>query len=65
MIGELLGDMDRQYIELMYAYADSLDFCGLDFVEALRCVVHYNFFTFSCFYFLSASELKVQPYHTI
>eukprot|EP00123_Amoebidium_parasiticum_P018331 comp24173_c0_seq2/m.44165 comp24173_c0_seq2/g.44165 ORF comp24173_c0_seq2/g.44165 comp24173_c0_seq2/m.44165 type:complete len:1871 (-) comp24173_c0_seq2:350-5962(-) len=36
MIGELLGDGDKQCIEMMYIYVDSLDFKNMEFVGALR-----------------------------
>eukprot|EP01134_Creolimax_fragrantissima_P004638 CFRG4638T1 len=36
VIGEMLGDGDKDMIELMYEWVDSIDFKGMDFVEALR-----------------------------
>ncbi|KNC84586.1 hypothetical protein SARC_03205 [Sphaeroforma arctica JP610] len=36
MIGELLGDGEKSMIELMYVWVDSLDFTGMQFVDALR-----------------------------
>ena len=38
MIGEYLGDGDKKVMEVMYAYVDSMNFAGMDFVTALRCV---------------------------
>eukprot|EP00124_Ichthyophonus_hoferi_P006174 Ihof_evm1s1276 gene=Ihof_evmTU1s1276 len=36
MIGELLGEVNKPGIDIMYAYVESLNFKGLDFVSALR-----------------------------
>lgn len=36
MVGEYLGDGDKQIIEIMYSYVESVDFKGMDFVSALR-----------------------------
>jgi brefeldin A-inhibited guanine nucleotide-exchange protein len=38
MIGELLGDHEDYCREIMLAFVDSLDFSGMDFLPALRCV---------------------------
>lgn len=46
-IGEYLGDGDKHVIEIMYEYVDSLNFKGLDFVSALRCVVAMAIVSFS------------------
>ncbi|XP_065422753.1 brefeldin A-inhibited guanine nucleotide-exchange protein 2 isoform X8 [Chrysemys picta bellii] len=35
-VGEFLGESSRFNKEVMYAYVDQLDFCGKDFVSALR-----------------------------
>uniref|UniRef100_A0A8C5WZE8 ARF guanine nucleotide exchange factor 2 n=1 Tax=Laticauda laticaudata TaxID=8630 RepID=A0A8C5WZE8_LATLA len=35
-VGEFLGDSTKFNKEVMYAYVDLLDFCGKDFVSALR-----------------------------
>ncbi|XP_053250178.1 brefeldin A-inhibited guanine nucleotide-exchange protein 2 isoform X2 [Podarcis raffonei] len=35
-VGEFLGDSNKFNKEVMYAYVDLLDFCGKDFVSALR-----------------------------
>ncbi|XP_063002043.1 brefeldin A-inhibited guanine nucleotide-exchange protein 2 isoform X1 [Elgaria multicarinata webbii] len=35
-VGEFLGDSNKLNKEVMYAYVDLLDFCGKDFVSALR-----------------------------
>ncbi|KAF7240910.1 Brefeldin A-inhibited guanine nucleotide-exchange protein 2 [Varanus komodoensis] len=35
-VGEFLGDSSKFNKEVMYAYVDLLDFCGKDFVSALR-----------------------------
>ncbi|XP_077191682.1 brefeldin A-inhibited guanine nucleotide-exchange protein 2 isoform X2 [Paroedura picta] len=35
-VGEFLGDSNKFNKEVMYAYVDQLDFCGKDFVSALR-----------------------------
>ncbi|KAJ6665619.1 hypothetical protein lerEdw1_001989 [Lerista edwardsae] len=35
-VGEYLGDSNKFNKEVMYAYVDQLDFCGKDFVSALR-----------------------------
>ncbi|CAG8555206.1 7956_t:CDS:2, partial [Paraglomus occultum] len=35
-IGEYLGESDPEAIKIMYAFVDSLDFKGLQFVDALR-----------------------------
>uniref|UniRef100_A0A8V5H642 Uncharacterized protein n=1 Tax=Melopsittacus undulatus TaxID=13146 RepID=A0A8V5H642_MELUD len=35
-VGEFLGESNKFNKEVMYAYVDQLDFCGKDFVSALR-----------------------------
>lgn len=35
-VGEFLGENVRFNKEVMYCYVDQLDFCGKDFVSALR-----------------------------
>ncbi|XP_038606683.1 brefeldin A-inhibited guanine nucleotide-exchange protein 2 [Tachyglossus aculeatus] len=35
-VGDFLGESSRLNKEVMYAYVDQLDFCGKDFVSALR-----------------------------
>ncbi|XP_048352871.1 brefeldin A-inhibited guanine nucleotide-exchange protein 2 isoform X2 [Sphaerodactylus townsendi] len=35
-VGEFLGDSNKFNKEVMYSYVDQLDFCGKDFVSALR-----------------------------
>ncbi|XP_028850185.1 brefeldin A-inhibited guanine nucleotide-exchange protein 2 isoform X2 [Denticeps clupeoides] len=35
-VGEFLGEKERFNKEVMYCYVDQLDFCGRDFVSALR-----------------------------
>ncbi len=35
-VGEFLGENVKFNIEVMYCYVDRLDFCGKDFVSALR-----------------------------
>lgn len=35
-VGEYLGENIKFNIEVMYCYVDQLDFCGRDFVSALR-----------------------------
>ncbi|KAM9285417.1 brefeldin A-inhibited guanine nucleotide-exchange protein 2 isoform 2-T3 [Morus bassanus] len=35
-VGEFLGESNKCNKEVMYAYVDQLDFCGKDFVSALR-----------------------------
>lgn len=35
-MGEFLGDSNKFNKEVMYGYVDLLDFCGKDFVSALR-----------------------------
>lgn len=35
-MGEFLGESSKFNKEMMYAYVDQLDFCGKDFVSALR-----------------------------
>ena len=38
IVGEYLGEREDQALRVMHAYVDALDFTGLEFDEAIRCV---------------------------